>query len=178
MSRTLRLRGASVKSFSTTAKSISSSKSISHSVKSNTFNKASSRFKIETAGPRPKQLEEKHELKKQDAALKQKRLEEKNAFKHKFEMLQASQQLEEAVLEQQVLEEEMERAGYITPEELLGSSSESEQVAHDLFSNMNKTDVNAAVVRVPPTSNHMVINTETDKPSVSGFRQSAESNQT
>ena len=42
----------------------------------------------------------------EEAALKRKALEEETSFKHKFETLQASQQVEEAVLELQVLHEE------------------------------------------------------------------------
>ena len=171
LSRTLRPRGT---------KSVSSSRrSVSHSVKSNASSKASSRVKVETARLRLKQLEEKHELEKQEAALKQKRLQEENALKHKFEMLQASQQLEEAVLERQVMEEELERAGYITPEEILDSSSESEQVVRDLFlSKTDQTDVAATVLGVTPTSNLGILDLKSDNPSISGFRQSVEPNKT
>ena len=73
--------------------------------------------KIEATRLRVKQLEKKQQLEREEAALKQKRLEEevalkqktleeKTSIKHKFEMLQASQQLEEAVLELQFLDEE------------------------------------------------------------------------
>ena len=167
LSRTLRPRGT---------KSVSSSRrSISHSVKSNASSKASSRVKVETARLRLKQLEEKHKLEKHEAALKQ----EENALKHKFEMLQASQQLEEAVLERQVMEEELERAGYITPEEILDSSSESEQVVRDLFlSKTDQTDVAATVLDVTPTRNLGILNLKGDNPSISGFQQSVEPNKT
>ena len=142
LSQTLRPRGT---------KSVSSSRrSVSHSVKSNASSKASSRVKIETARLRLKQLE-KHELEKQEAVLKQKRLQEENALKHKFEMLQASQQLEEAVLERQVMEEELERAGYITPEEIFDYLLESEQVVRNLFlSKTDQTDVAVIVTCTRP----------------------------
>ena len=173
LSQTLRPRGTSVKSISTSAKFISSSRSVYHSVKSNISSKASSRIKIDTARLRLKEFEEKHELEKQEVALKRRHLKEeneciveKNDLKHKFKMLRASQRLDEAILERQMMEKEMERAGYITPEEIPDSSSESEQVVHDLLSGINITDVNAAVLGVPPTSNLVVSNAEVDKPSV------------
>ena len=171
LSRTLRPRGT---------KSVSSSRrSVPHSVKSNASCKASSRVKVETARLRLKQLEEKHELEKQEAALKQKRLQEENALKHKFQMLHASQQLEEAVLERQVMEEELERAGYITPEEIIDSSSESEQVVRDLFlSKTDQTDVAVTVLGVTPTSNLGILDLKGDNPSISGFQQSVEPNET
>ena len=50
----------------------------------------------------------------EEAVLKQRALEEETSFKHEFEMLQASQQLEKAVLELQVLHEEKDRGGYIS----------------------------------------------------------------
>ena len=167
LSRTLRPRG--------TKSASSSRRSVSHSVKSNASGKASSRVKVETARLRLKQLEEKHELEKQEAALKQ----EENALKHKFEMLQASQQLEEAVLERQVMEEELERAGYINPEEILDSSSESEQIVRDLsLSKADQTDVAATVLGVTPTSNLGILDLKGDNPSISGFQQSVEPKKT
>ena len=171
MSRTFRPRGT---------KSVSSSRrSVSHSVKSNASSKASSRVKVETARLRLKQLEEKHEFEKQEAALKQKRLQKENALKHKFEMLQASQQLVEAVLERQVMEEELERAGYITPEEILDSSSESEQVVRHLFlTKTDQTDVAVTVLGITPTSNLGILDLKGDNPSISGFQQSVEPNKT
>ena len=130
-SRTLRSKGMaveSVKSAQSKHKSIASTSKKTRSSKSSrtsASSRASSRVKVEAARLRVKQLEEKQQLERQEAALKQKRLEEEAAlkqkrleeeaalkqkaleeetsFKHKFEMLQASQQLEEAVLELQVL---------------------------------------------------------------------------
>ena len=94
-------------------------------------------------------------------------------------MLQASQQLEEAVLERQVMEEELERAGYITPEEIVDSSSESEQVVRDLFiSKTDQTDVAATVLGVTPTRNLGILDLKGDNPSISGFQQSVEPNKT
>ena len=115
-SRTLRSKGIAVKSAQSKHKSIfctSKKTCSSKSSRKSTSSSASSRVKIEAARLRVKQLGEKQQLEREEAALKQKRLEEEAAlkqkaleeetcFKHKFEMLQASQQVEEAVLELQV----------------------------------------------------------------------------
>ena len=136
--RTLRSNGIAVKSAQSEHKSIfctSKKTCSSKSSRTSTSSSASSRVKIKAARLRVKQLGEKQQLEREEAALKQKRpeeeaalkqkrleeevalkqkrleeeaalkqkaLEEETCFKHKFEMLQASQQVEEAVLELQV----------------------------------------------------------------------------
>ena len=60
----------------------------------------------------------KERLQKEETALKERIQKEETAYKQKLEMLQVSHELEEASLERQVLDEELDRAGYIAPEEL------------------------------------------------------------
>ena len=94
----------------------------------------------EEADLKQKRLEEEVALKQkrleEEAALKQKALEEETSFKHKFEMLQASQQVEEAVLELQVLHEQKDKGGYIS------SSDESIDVKPHLHGRLLAARIN------------------------------------
>ena len=139
-SRALRSKGSfQTMDKSSTKSSLKSSNSTSSKSSSRT-SKALALAKVETARLRVKQLEEKHRiqneetalkerlqkeetalkerLQKEETALKERIQKEETAYKQKLEMLQVSHELEEASLERQVLDEELDRAGYIAPEEL------------------------------------------------------------
>ena len=77
------------------------------------------------------------------------------------------------------MKEELERAGYIIPKEILDSSTESKQVVRDLFfSKTDQTDVAATVLGVTPMSNLGILDLKGDNSSISSFQQSVEPNKT
>ena len=128
-SRTLRSKGSFQTMYKSSTKSSLKSSNSTSSKSSSRTSKALALAKVETARLRVKQLEEKHRiqneetalkerLQKEETALKERIQKEETAYKQKLEMLQVSHELEEASLERQVLDEELDRAGYIAPEEL------------------------------------------------------------
>ena len=104
----------------------------------------------------------------EEAALKQKAFEEETSFKHKFEMFQASQQLEETVLELQVLHEEKDRGGYISSsEELIDLTADQVVQSHFTIScNEDKLVDNQTSASMPEIVIPLAVTK--DKPTVSG----------